>query len=134
MDDGMAELSAEAIIRTSGWHPGYARVLLIEQAGDFAVVLVDGNGDGAELELEYWQRDADGLWRGGSSSGYGSLYMSGATAGAPVTSWSRSGGYSPPPRSAFGMAATSTGAWPANSEYGALSTRPTQLTGVSCRL
>ncbi len=73
MDDGIGELSAEAIVRVGGWHPAYARVLLIEQDGDRAVVLVDGNGDGAELETEYWQRDADGLWRGGSSSGHGSL-------------------------------------------------------------
>jgi hypothetical protein len=79
MDDGIAELSAEALIRIGGWHPGYARVLLIEQAGDLAVALVDGNGDGAELEVEYWHRDAGGLWRGGSSSGSGPLrYLSGA--------------------------------------------------------
>jgi hypothetical protein len=37
------------------------------------VVLVDGNGDGAELELEYRHRDIDGFWRGGSTSGHGSL-------------------------------------------------------------
>ncbi len=79
MDEGIGELSAEAVIRDGGWHPGYARVLLIEQAADLAVVLVDGNGDGAELEVEYWERDADGRWCGGSSSGYGPLrYMSGA--------------------------------------------------------
>jgi hypothetical protein len=73
MDDGIGELSPEAIIRAGGWHPTYARVVLIEQAGDLALVLIDGNGDGAELEIEYWQRDADGLWRGGSTSGHGPL-------------------------------------------------------------
>jgi hypothetical protein len=68
--------SAETIIRTGGWHPRYARVLLVEHDGDRALVLVDGNGDGAELELEYWLRDADGEWQGGSSSGHGALeYM-----------------------------------------------------------
>jgi hypothetical protein len=65
--------SAEAIIRTGGWHPRYARVLLVEHDGDRALVLVDGNGDGAELELEYWFRDADGAWQGGSTSGHGGL-------------------------------------------------------------
>ncbi len=73
MDHGIGELSAEALITAGGWHPAYARILLIEQDGDLAVVLVDGNGDGSELELEYWQRGADGLWRGGSTSGYGPL-------------------------------------------------------------
>lgn len=74
MDDAMRVLSAEALIRVGGWHPSYARVLLIEHNEDDAVVLVDGNGDGAELELEYWHRDdSDGLWRGGSTSGHGPL-------------------------------------------------------------
>jgi hypothetical protein len=66
-------LSEDAIIRLGGWHPTYARVLLIEHDDYQALVLVDGNGDGAELELEYWHRDNDGTWQGGSSSGYGSL-------------------------------------------------------------
>ena len=73
MDDGIGELTAAEIIRIGGWHPKYARVLLIEHDRHYAVVLVDGNGDGAELELEYWQRDADGLWHAGSSSGHGPL-------------------------------------------------------------
>jgi hypothetical protein len=73
MDDGIRDLSADAIIRVGGWHPSYARVLLIEHDEDDALVLVDGNGDGAELELEYWHRDVDGTWCGGSTSGHGSL-------------------------------------------------------------
>ncbi len=73
MDDAVRELSGEAVVRAGGWHPKYARALLVEQDGDLALVLIDGNGDGAELEVEYWERDADGLWRGGSSSGHGQL-------------------------------------------------------------
>jgi hypothetical protein len=73
MDDGIRDLSAGAIISVGGWHPRYARVLLIEHDDDDAVVLVDGNGDGAELELEYWHRDVDGTWGGGSTSGHGPL-------------------------------------------------------------
>ena len=73
MDDAIRELSADAVIRVGGWHPRYARVLLIEHDEDDALVLVDGNGDGAELELEYWHRDIDGTWSGGSTSGYGPL-------------------------------------------------------------
>ena len=73
MDEPIHVLSEDAIVRTGGWHPGYARVLLIEHDDDDAVVLVDGNGDGAELELEYWHREIDGTWRGGSSGGHGPL-------------------------------------------------------------
>jgi hypothetical protein len=74
MDDAAdGSLLAELVIRAGGWHPDYARVLLIEPGGAFALVLVDGNGDGAELELEYWYRDAGGIWEGGSSSGHGAL-------------------------------------------------------------
>jgi hypothetical protein len=73
MDDGIRSLSADSIIRVGGWHPRYARVLLIEHDQNDAVVLVDGNGDGAELELEYWHRGIDGTWGGGSTSGHGSL-------------------------------------------------------------
>ena len=73
MDDAIRELSADSIVSAGGWHPRYARVLLIEHDDDDALVLVDGNGDGAELELEYWHRDADGSWLGGSTGGHGSL-------------------------------------------------------------
>ena len=73
MDDAISELSAEALIRSGGWHPDYARVLLIEHDDNDALILIDGNGDGAELELEYWHRDSDGFWRGGSTSGHGPL-------------------------------------------------------------
>ena len=64
------ELTEELIIASGGWHPRYARVLLIQQIGDQAIVLVDGNGDGAEVESERWSRTSQG-WVGGSSSGIG---------------------------------------------------------------
>ena len=73
MGEGIAELSADAVIHVGGWHPRYARVLLIEHDEQDAVILVDGNGDGAELELEYWHRGDDRRWLGGSTSGYGPL-------------------------------------------------------------
>jgi hypothetical protein len=73
VDEATRVLSEDAIIRIGGWHPGYARVLLIEHDDHDAIVLVDGNGDGAELELEYWHRDSHGIWAGGSTSGHGSL-------------------------------------------------------------
>jgi hypothetical protein len=70
--DGVRELSADAVIHTGGWHPRYARVLLIEHDDRVGVILIDGNGDGAELELEYWHRDDD-LWHGGATAGHGPL-------------------------------------------------------------
>jgi hypothetical protein len=77
-------LTAQLVISAGGWHPAYARVLLIEQdaGAGLGLVLVDGNGDGAELELEYWQREGTGRWQGGSSSGHGALEWLEA-----VTSW-----------------------------------------------
>jgi hypothetical protein len=73
MDDRLRDLTADAIIRSGGWHQSYARVLLIEHNEQNAIILVDGNGDGAELELEYWHRGDEGCWRGGSTSGHGPL-------------------------------------------------------------
>jgi hypothetical protein len=67
------DLSAELVLRAGGWPARYARVLLIERDGDNGLVLVDGNGDGAELEVEYWHHEANAGWRGGSSSGHGPL-------------------------------------------------------------
>jgi hypothetical protein len=48
-------------------------VLLIEEQDGQAVALVDGNGDGAELELEYWTREDSSGWACTSSSGYSGL-------------------------------------------------------------
>jgi hypothetical protein len=73
MDDRTnAALSPDVVIRSGGWDPRYARVLLIEEDDGQALILVDGNGDGAELELEYWQCHAGG-WHPGTSSGHGPL-------------------------------------------------------------
>jgi hypothetical protein len=74
MDDSRtnAALSPDVVIRSGGWDPRYARVLLIEEDDGQALILVDGNGDGAELELEYWQCHAGG-WHPGTSSGHGPL-------------------------------------------------------------
>lgn len=64
-------LAPPVVLARGGWHPAFARVLLVEQSGDRALVLVDGNGDGAELEVEYWRRGSQ--WEELASSGYGPL-------------------------------------------------------------
>jgi hypothetical protein len=60
------------VIARGGWHPRYARVLATASDGDFGLAVVDGNGDGAELEEEMWLWD-EGAWASGSSSGAGPL-------------------------------------------------------------
>ena len=74
------------MISEGGWHPQYARVLLIQEIGAEAIVLVDGNGDGSEVESEQWFL-TDGGWVAGSSGGVGSfdrraLWIWGTSAGA----------------------------------------------------
>ena len=79
-------LTEEFIINQGGWHPRFARVLLIREVGKQAFAIVDGNGDGAELELEQWLQ-SDDEWVSGMSSGIGPLddghgvWVSGWTAG-----------------------------------------------------
>jgi hypothetical protein len=68
MRDDRSDLTDELVIETGGWSARYARVALVVVDGDIAVVLVDGNGDGAELELEAWHR-GEGGWEGDASSG-----------------------------------------------------------------
>jgi hypothetical protein len=70
-------LSHHEVLASGGWHPRYARVLITASDGDYGFALVDGNGDGAELEEELWLwEDGPGghrRWRPGSSSGSGPL-------------------------------------------------------------
>jgi len=53
------------------------RVLVTASDGDYGFALVDGNGDGAELEEEVWLWEdgpgGHGRWQPGSSSGAGPL-------------------------------------------------------------
>jgi hypothetical protein len=65
-------LTAEEVISHGGWHPRYARALAIASDGDYGFALVDGNGDGSELEAEMWTWE-DGTWTGAGSSGAGPL-------------------------------------------------------------
>ena len=65
-------LTEEDVLPHGGWHPRYARVIAVTSDGDYGFALVDGNGDGRELEAEIWTWQ-DGTWTGGSSSGAGPL-------------------------------------------------------------
>ena len=56
-------LTEEEFLAHGGWHPRYARVLAVASDGDYGFAVVDGNGDGADLEAEMWQWDC-GNWDG----------------------------------------------------------------------
>jgi len=45
-------LTGDEVLAHGGWHPRYARVLAIASDGGYGFAVVDGNGDGAELEAE----------------------------------------------------------------------------------
>jgi hypothetical protein len=82
-------LSHRDVLASGGWHPRYARVLITASDGDYGFALVDGNGDGAELEEELWQWEdgpgGHGHWEGGSSSGAGPLgYLPPIVAGGQI--------------------------------------------------
>jgi hypothetical protein len=68
-------LTAADVIARGGWHPQYTRVLALASDGDYGLAVVDGNGDGAELEEEKWLWDAADGWLPGVSSGSGPLEM-----------------------------------------------------------
>lgn len=63
-------LTAQEVLAHGGWHPRYARVLAVASDGDYGFALVDGNGDGAELEAELREWDS-GSWHHAGSSGAG---------------------------------------------------------------
>lgn len=69
---GHSTLRPADVLAHGGWHPHYVRVLVVASDGDYGFALVDGNGDGAELEAEAWLWDS-GQWMPGSSSGAGPL-------------------------------------------------------------
>jgi hypothetical protein len=70
-------LTPDDVLASGGWHPRYVRVLAVASEGDYGIAVVDGNGDGAELEQETWFWD-DGRWTPGASSGTGPLDTLGA--------------------------------------------------------
>lgn len=61
-------LTEDYVINHGGWSRRYARVRLIVQDDDVAMAFVDGNGDGAEYEIEAWRRE-EGGWQEHGSSG-----------------------------------------------------------------
>jgi hypothetical protein len=65
------------ILDGGGWDARYARVLRRAVHRRSALVVVDSNGDGAELEAEAWQYES-GRWEPGHSTGIGALCTTGS--------------------------------------------------------
>jgi hypothetical protein len=59
----MEELDAESAISAGGWDARYAVTLAVAMRGDIAAALIDTNGDGADIDLDEYERGADGHWQ-----------------------------------------------------------------------
>ncbi len=57
----MESLDFDTAIAAGGWDARFARILDIATLDDWAAVLVDPNGDGADLNLDLYRR-LDGTW------------------------------------------------------------------------
>jgi hypothetical protein len=64
-------LDAESVIQAGGWDPRYARVLAIATVDDIAAALIDTNGDGADIDLDQYERVGDGDWQENISGAVG---------------------------------------------------------------
>ncbi len=65
-------LSERDVLGHGRWHPRYACVLAVASDDGYGFAVVDGNGDGAELEAETWVWE-NGMWTAAGSSGAGPL-------------------------------------------------------------
>jgi hypothetical protein len=56
-------LDAQSAIKAGGWDPRYAVTLAVVAHGDIAAALIDTNGDEADIDLDEYERNADGDWQ-----------------------------------------------------------------------
>jgi hypothetical protein len=75
-DVGVEELNAESAISAGGWDGRYAVTLAVATRGGIAAALIDTNGDGADIDLDEYERGTDGHWH---ELGSGSAGDSGAS-------------------------------------------------------
>ena len=62
----MPDLDAATVLREGDWDSRFTRVVLIAEAGDLAIALLDADSD---FNLDDFERDVLGKWRAGSASG-----------------------------------------------------------------
>lgn len=72
MPPGHPALSERDVLAHGGWHPRYARALAVASDNGYGLAVVDGNGDGTELEAGAWVWE-NGTWAAAASSGAGPL-------------------------------------------------------------
>ncbi len=63
------ELDDRFVISAGGWDPRYAVTLAVATYQGVGAALIDTNGDERDVDLDIYERDADGVWQAGSSSG-----------------------------------------------------------------
>lgn len=73
-------MTKDYAVRAGGWDPRYAVARGVVSDEDFAVALIDPNGDGGTIDLDEYSRGPDGGWMAESSGG---------GAGDSGTSWSQ---------------------------------------------
>lgn len=66
---GVKELDGRLVLSAGGWDPRYAVKLAVASSGDMGAALIDTNGDEADIDIDVYRRDADGLWQEISSFG-----------------------------------------------------------------
>lgn len=64
----MGDLDERTVIDAGGWDGRYAVVRAVATLGDRAAAVIDANGDGADINLEFYERAGDG-WQECSSGG-----------------------------------------------------------------
>lgn len=69
----MEELDAETAISAGGWDARYAVTLVVAWAGGMSAALIDTNGDEADIDLDQYERGADGHWHGTVSGSAGDV-------------------------------------------------------------
>ena len=65
------EFHATLVLRAGGWDPRYAVTLAVASRDGVGAALIDSNGDEVDIDLDIYERDSDGTWHDGNSSGVG---------------------------------------------------------------
>ncbi len=67
----MKHLDPRLVLSAGGWDPRYAVTLAVAEHDSIGAALIDSNGDEADIDLDDYERDADGNWHDGNSAGVG---------------------------------------------------------------
>jgi hypothetical protein len=83
----MQELDARLVLSAGGWDTRYGLTLAVASNGDVGGALIDTNGDEADIDLDEYERDAEGNWH---EMGSGSAGEAGASRSTRMSAtWGR---------------------------------------------